>query len=187
VTPAEVERLGTQGWFERSAFPAAADAAAVALRRADLGLFKPAGVSRGQVLDATVRNDAILWIEPGDAELAPLHAAFEALRGELNRDAWLGLTRFELQLAHYPADGARYVRHRDAFEGEPRRRVTAIVYLNPDWQPAHGGQLVLHTEPAVEIAPRLGQSVIFLAAKVEHEVLPTHARRLAATAWYHSS
>ena len=126
----------------------------------------------------------MLWVEADDPQFAALVAGFEALRTELNQDAWLGLTRFDLQLAHYPANGARYVRHRDAFAASNQRRVTAIVYLNPDWKPADGGLLRLHTDPPVEIEPRLGQSVIFLAAKVEHEVLPSWARRLAATGWY---
>lgn len=30
----------------------------------------------------------------------------------------------------------------------PRRRVTAIIYLNREWTPVHGGQLLLHTGKA---------------------------------------
>lgn len=51
-----------------------------------------------------------------------------------------------------PDCGARYVRHLDAFRGGggdgggadgggERRVVTVLVYLNPDWRPAHGGHL----------------------------------------------
>ena len=110
---------------------------------------------------------------------------FETLRGELNREAWLGLTRFEVQLAHYPGHGEGYARHRDAFVGRASRRVTAIAYLNPAWTSGHGGELRLHGTTTVDVEPRLGRLVVFMSAELEHEVLPTWSSRLAATAWYY--
>jgi SM-20-related protein len=47
--------------------------------------------------------------------------------------------------------------------------------------------LRLHGDAAVDVAPVLGRLVVFLSAKVEHEVLPTWAPRLAVTAWYYAS
>jgi len=44
-----------------------------------------------------------------------------------------------LGLTSYPGAGARYAAHTDTFEGDPARRVTAILYLNPDWRPGDGG------------------------------------------------
>lgn len=184
MTEAEVESLGTRGWFERDRFPAAAQASSVALHRAASGLFVPAGISRGHQVVQTVRTDRLLWVDADDPQLGELFAAFEALRVELNEGAWLGLTRFDLQLAHY-APGGHYARHRDALQGENNRRVTAIVYLNPDWKPADGGHLRLWVEPPVDVEPRLGQSVVFLSEQVEHEVLRSNSSRLAATAWYY--
>jgi SM-20-related protein len=185
MTEAEIQHLGERGWFVRNGFPGAHDAARVAQQRAAAGAFGPAAIARDHHRDESVRNDRVLWVSEEDAELAELRAAFEALRDELNQGAWLGLTRFDLQLAHYPGDGARYVRHKDALEGAQNRRLTAIVYLNPDWEPSHGGQLQLHSVPPAQVAPVLGQVVVFLATAVEHEVLPTWAPRLAATAWYY--
>jgi SM-20-related protein len=110
--------------------------------------------------------------------------AFEALRVQLNREAYLGLGRFELQLAWYPANGARYARHLDSFPGSDNRRVTAIVYLNDGWKPEHGGQLRLHVEPPLDVAPVADRSVVFLSERIEHEVLPNFADRYAIAAWY---
>lgn len=68
--------------------------------------------------------------------------------------------RRSMQLAYYPGNGRRYVRHRDAFpadtfdegkEGEGRkdkvlesmRCLTVTYYLNADWTPEQGGELRL--------------------------------------------
>lgn len=181
---AELDDLRTHGWFVRETFaPAAAAAVEVAGR---LAAFVPASVSRARHADATIRTDRRLWVEPADVPLAPLVAAFEALRVELNADAWLGLVRFDLQLGFYAGDGGHYSRHRDAFVGEDNRRVTAVAWLNPAWVPAHGGELLLHVAPEVRLSPSLGRVVVFLSEQVEHEVLPTWAPRFAATAWYYA-
>ena len=64
--------------------------------------------------------------------------------------------------------------------------VTAIYYLNEGWTPSDGGVLRLHIADGqlVEGQPILDRLVIFLSDRVEHEVLPAHAERLAITAWY---
>lgn len=151
-----------------------------------------AGTGRGAALDPDVRGDAIAWLDRDGASpaIARVLDAFEALRGELNRDLFLGLGRFEAQAAHYAGGGARYVRHRDAFRGGPNanRRLTAIYYVNEAWTPAHGGVLRLYPEPdgpPVDVEPRADRLVVFLSAEVEHEVLPVFAPRWAVTAWYY--
>ena len=106
---------------------------------------------------------------------------------EINNDAWLGLTRFDVQLAHYASGGSGYARHRDALRGAHGRRLTAVSYLNAAWTPADGGRLRLHVSPEIEIDPVMGRLVVFLSERVEHEVLPMFASRYAATAWYYGA
>jgi SM-20-related protein len=188
----EIEALGTQGFFVRDAFLGEEQARAVqaqAQARVASGGLRPAAIRRGadRSEDTAVRGDFITWLapEPGTA-LGVLWEAFAALGEELSRSAYLGLGRFDVQLAHYPGGGTRYVRHRDAFPGQSNRRLTAIYYANPDWRPEHGGQLRLYREEApLEVAPTLDTLVVFLSERLEHEVLPTHAPRLAVTAWYY--
>jgi len=119
--------------------------------------------------------------------LQALHARFVELGRALTELAWLGLGRMDLQAAHYPPTGAHYVRHRDALTGPESRRVTAIWYANPEWHPAHGGQLRLYptSGPTVDVEPALDHLAVFLSEKVEHEVLPAWADRYAVTAWYY--
>lgn len=180
LTDAEVAALGDAGWFSREVFLGGelahrlrAQAASVPLRRA--------GVRREGELDDAVRTDELAWVTP---ELFPeAVACFEALMTQLNERAWLGLRRFDLQLARYQP-GAKYVRHLDAFPGDDNRRVTAIVYLNPAWTEGDGGKLRLFVEPPVDVEPRLDRLVVFRSGLLEHEVQPAHAERWALTAWY---
>ncbi len=145
-----------------------------------------AGVRRGgdHSLDPSIRSDSIGWVDQqtGGA-LGELHAFFEALRERLNREAYLGLRRFEVQAGWYPP-GAHYSKHRDAFPGDDNRRVTASAYLNAGWRPEHGGVLRLHVEPAIDVEPIAGRVVVFLAERIEHEVVVANVERAAVTAWY---
>ncbi len=182
----QIARLGEPGWVVHDGF--LGTTLATQLRREAEGVpLDPAGVRRGadHQLDASVRGDAIAWLTREEARGAFVEAVgrFEALQQELNERAYVGLRRFELQLARY-AGGAHYARHLDAFPGDDNRRVTAIVYLNPGWSPADGGLLRLHGATPHEVAPVLDRLVVFRSALVEHEVLAASAPRWALTAWY---
>lgn len=183
-TPAEVEQLGTPGFFTRASFLGPQLAAGVRAQALLLPL-KRAGIRHAHDRDDSVRTDEIAWLtaDGSTGALAEVVAGFTALMHALNEDAWQGLRSFDLQLAHY-GPGARYARHRDAFPGQDNRRVTAIIYLNPAWGPADGGQLRLHLEPRLDIAPTLDRLVVFRSEVVEHEVLEARADRWALTAWY---
>jgi SM-20-related protein len=184
-----LDALAVAGFFTRDRV--LGESEALALRRSAESLhaadaFRAAGIGRGSERRAELatRSDATAWLWPDSPGFAPLFGLFEALRVGLNRAVYLGLERYEVQLARY-AEGARYQRHQDAFAGPASRRVTAIYYLNPDWIPAHGGELRLYVSPPVELAPVADRLVVFLSDRVEHEVLPTRATRFAATAWYY--
>lgn len=191
LTDDEVAQLGERGFFVRDSF--LGKDTALGVRAAvealyDAGRFHPAGLSRGAAhrLDVSQRGDEITWLTPETPPLAALLQGFEALRDEINRGAYLGLDRFEVQAARYPGSGARYVRHRDAFPGQGNRRLTALCYLNPEWRPEHGGALRLYLdEGPLDVEPLLDRLVVFLSERLEHEVLPAHALRLATTAWYY--
>jgi SM-20-related protein len=188
----EIEALGRVGFFTRDAFLGEERARAIhadAQARVEAGALRPAGIRRGadRTEDTAVRGDFITWVLPeSGTALGALQRSFTELGEALSAGAWLGLGRFDLQLAWYPGGGEGYVRHRDAFPGQSNRRVTAIYYANPGWQPAHGGMLRLYLEEGTrDVAPGLDRLVVFLSERLEHEVLPAHAPRLALTAWYY--
>ena len=182
--PGEVEALGARGYFVRDGFLGRELALAVRAAAAGVAL-RPAGIRRSHELAPEVRSDELAWLTREDASGPFVEAIerFEALRVEVNEAAWLGLRTFDLQLARY-GPGARYVRHRDAFPGDDNRRLTAIVYLNDGWVPAHGGELELCVEPPVRVPPVLDRLVVFRSESIEHQVLEAHAERWALTAWY---
>lgn len=157
-------------------------------------------------------------LKPGQTELGEgLTSVLEYLSCTLQK-LLAGLIHLngvtEYQLAVYPALELQqgYDRHRDAFpvrekEDEEQRRVTAIVYLNPqDWNAGKGGELRLFRQEEVEvdIFPSGGKCVVFLSGVWDHQVLPfatsspsrvlkdeesgvmgsVESGRIALTAWY---
>lgn len=193
--PAPVlDALATDGWCVRPDFLPAPLVAALArecrLRHA-AGGFHSAGTGSGAApVISEGRGDRVLWLETGDPHpaVAGYQACLEGLRQAVNRDLFMGLRDLEAHFALYPP-GARYRRHLDRFRDDDRRALTAIVYLNQDWEAADGGQLRFWPDaegsgPALEFLPRGGTLVTFLADQFWHEVLPARRERLALTGWF---
>lgn len=196
LTDAEVEALSRTAYFVRDGVFGTSVATSIAREAMALCEGRPLrtpGMGRQALQAYALRNDAIAWVEPDDSgpALRALHGWFTALAAEVNRSVYLGLGRFDVQLARYAGEGARYTRHRDAFSGPgqagPNRRLTAIWYANAEWHEAHGGLLRLYPEgmEPVDVAPVLDRLVVFLSDRLEHEVLPAYAPRVALTAWYY--
>ncbi len=179
----EAEALATKGYFVRPSFlPENEIREAYTFAVAQVEQLKPASFGRQGEVDLNVRGDFTAFLDH-----SPPHDAFTALMRDLNASLYLGLKGFQTQLGFYPGNGAKYVRHLDALPGKSSRRITALLYLNRDWQPAHGGQLRLNVDPPLEVEPLLNRLVVFSSERIEHEVLPSFAPRLALTAWYRTT
>ena len=155
----------------------------------DDGAFQRAGIGRAdaQQLRPEIRGDRIHWLDPftvGDAQREYLRL-LGSLQSALNRTLFLGLFHFEGHFALYPP-GTFYRRHLDVFRDAPERTVTCILYLNPQWQPGHGGELRIFLEngTTMDVAPRMGTLVVFLSHELEHEVLETMCERMSVTGWF---
>jgi len=114
---------------------------------------------------------------------------FEELRLTLNRILQLGLFEFEIHFARYPA-GVRYARHVDQFQGDGRRQLSCVLYLNENWKYEDGGELRLYLNgddtKFEDVLPQGGRLVIFLSARFAHEVLPARRERLSIAGWFKS-
>lgn len=155
--------------------------------------FKQAGVGRQDdyQLNPFVRGDHICWLDLNTPLLEDYQQFIEGLRLAINRELFLGLFDYECHYAVYP-DGAFYRRHLDAFKGESNRRLSTVLYLNPDWQNGDGGELQMYEPgeftdfplPFLSIEPLFGRMVFFLSEEFPHEVRPAKRKRYSLTGWY---
>jgi SM-20-related protein len=156
----------------------------------DAGEFTGGEIGRS-VNDArqpAVRGDFICWVQP-DSDLArhPFFAWMAGLRAVLNERYGMGLRSQEFHFARYDA-GAGYRKHIDQHRGSDQRKISIVLYLNPDWDPADGGELCLYQpyDPDAEIgrfAPLGGRLAVFVSGVMPHEVLPARATRWSLTGW----
>ena len=186
--------LRTGGISIRDQFVSAADVLALrecARTRELRGGFAPARVG-GQGSEQrrdNIRGDFTCWLrEPLQPPERVLLKRLEELRRQLNSDAFLGLFELELHYAKYPA-GSAYSRHVDQPMGSTQRKVSLVLYLNPEWQPTDGGILRIHgaDDAFLDVEPIAGRLVCFLTPSREHEVLQARRERLSISGWFRSA
>lgn len=138
--------------------------------------------------DESERGDFISWIDT--QEKIGCTAEFLMRIGEVqqhfNRTHFLGLKSIETHFAVYP-NGTFYKPHRDVHRQGSSRVVSFVHYLNPEWEPGHGGELVIYEDSgtAHTIKPIYGRTIFFLSEML-HEVLPTSSLRRSITGWMHN-
>ncbi|HLA30902.1 MAG TPA: 2OG-Fe(II) oxygenase [Pseudomonas sp.] len=186
-----VDKLAEQGWALQPLFAPpllTLELAEECRKRAARGALAPAGIGRGaqQQIREGVRGDHIQWLEPGQAPASDQYLQLmDELRQALNRGLYLGLEDYESHFALYPP-GAFYQKHVDRFRDDDRRAVSAVLYLNADWQAEQGGALRLYLPDGSsrDVLPQAGSLLLFLSADMPHEVLPATRERLSLTGWF---
>ena len=186
-----LDDLAEQGWaIVANALPAdlTLELAQECRARANQGALQPAGVGRGSAhgVQEGVRGDHIQWLEPGQCAAGDRYLAMlDDLRGQLNQALYLGLEDYEGHFALYPP-GTFYQKHLDRFRDDDRRAVSAVFYLNEDWQAEQGGALRLYLPNGEtrDVLPQAGSLLLFLSADMPHEVLPASRDRLSLTGWF---
>ncbi len=189
--PQYADALADEGWFvipDALSEQAVESIKDVILKTQQTADFKKAGIGTGAdfQLNNSVRGDFIHWISrhPHETVLQEWMQSMSALRTGLNRELFLGLQDIEMHMAIYPP-GTFYQRHLDQFNERSNRIISVVLYLNQQWQPGMGGELVIYrtnAEPVI-VEPRAGTLVCFLSDQIEHEVLTTHVERFSITGW----
>lgn len=154
-----------------------------------LGSLQPGGIGRGvqHTLVAAIRTDTLRWLLPDSPAESAYLAWMEQLRLGLNRRLFLGLFDYEAHFAVYAA-GGHYRKHLDAFQGNTNRVLSTVLYLNPHWSPADGGELRIHAATGdallATVMPEFGTLVLFLSANFPHEVAITQRPRYSIAGWF---
>ncbi len=186
-----IDDLASQGWSQRAFFAPEVltrELAVECRKRAQSGQLSAASVGRGgaQQVQEGIRGDRIQWLEPGQSDTCDQYLQLmDGLRQALNQAFYLGLEDYECHFACY-APGAFYQRHLDRFRDDDRRTVSAVFYLNEDWQVEQGGALRLYLpdEREHDVLPQAGTLALFMSGEVPHEVLPATRERLSLTGWF---
>jgi SM-20-related protein len=192
----------------------ALDAELVLAARAELQRVHVAGelkVDQHQK-ENNVRNDLVGWIDSSSVEtasgsssaLAPVFSLLRGVPAEIERHSnWKLSVPALVQAALYNGSDKEpsfYQNHLDC--GDPTsnpRRVTALFYLNPDYDATrHGGYLRAflprskddligneneNERKYIDVEPVGGRLLLFNSCEVEHQVLPATASRMAMTLW----
>ena len=162
-----------------------------------------------------IRGDSICWVDFNTSPFNthPFTGFLAELRQTLNQQYYLGLRSEEFHLARYDS-GYGYSRHLDQHRNSPHRKISAVLYLNDDWNAEDGGELCLYeTTPDAEVQhddtaqatletqaqttktgtplervtkllPLPGRLVVFRSDTIWHEVLPTRRTRWSLTGWF---
>ncbi len=154
--------------------------------------FQPAAIGRGveKQLESNIRGDRIAWLDMNNALPAQRRylKMLEKLRQEINRRLYLGLFDLETHVAIYNP-GSCYQKHMDNFQGDNRRVLTMVLYLNNHWKAADKGEIRLYFDDSdesdyIDIPPKAGRLVSFISNRFPHEVLRTQRERLSITGWF---
>lgn len=151
--------------------------------------------------DTATRGDVIGWFDSTtkgwpygrglDKYLLKLGTLISEL-GKLVPELARITSRSKAMVACYPGGGSRYVKHVDNDGKHPlcRTRVlTALMYLNPEWEQGDGGELVVYDAEDTNarrrvVAPLCNRVLLFWSDwRTPHEVLAAQKDRYAVTLW----
>ncbi|KAG6460090.1 egl nine homolog 1 isoform X3 [Manduca sexta] len=146
----------------------------------------------------TIRSDRITWIDGKEQHcfhIGQLISQVDNIILRANKMANNGKMgdyiingRTKAMVACYPGSGSHYVKHVDN-PNKDGRCITAIYYLNLDWDVKRCGGLLRvfpeDTNQVADIAPIFDRMLFFWSDRRNpHEVQPAYSTRYAITLWY---
>jgi SM-20-related protein len=156
-----------------------------ALKEQSLLMEAGTGNSEAVAYDSAVRSDSIYWLDKKHNNVFEneFFDQIEAFVKYLNESCYTGITGYEFHYSLYEK-GDFYLKHLDQFKSNPSRKYSMISYLNSNWQPVDGGELLIHQENNLQkISPTQGKTVFFKSDELLHEVLVTQNIRMSITGW----
>ncbi|MBG5919980.1 2OG-Fe(II) oxygenase [Providencia stuartii] len=182
-----IDSLSTQGWYVWDDFLNPSEIQAI--KSCIPEKLHDARIGNGESLqdNKTIRGDQTIWLESEmGAPIAEYMAKMDVIRQALNQQCYMGLRDFETHFCRYP-NGAFYKKHVDNFQGQGRRKVTTVLYMNEAWQRGDGGELVVYDHQdnkLFQLDPLAGRMIVFMSEEFPHEVLPTQQKRESIAGWF---
>lgn len=182
-----IDSLSTQGWYVWDDFLNLSEIEAIKGCIPDN--LHDARIGNGESLhgNKAIRGDQTIWLESEMGEpIASYMAKMDEIRQALNRSCYMGLRDFETHFCRYP-NGAFYKKHVDNFQGQGRRKVTTVLYMNEAWKSGDGGELVVYDQQdnkLFQLDPLAGRMIVFMSEEFPHEVLLTQQKRESIAGWF---
>ncbi|MDC0535049.1 2OG-Fe(II) oxygenase [Francisellaceae bacterium] len=148
--------------------------------------FDKAGIGKDieHQIKTEIRGDWVYWLSKNDQQKGVQYYfnAIDKLRALINYSFFLSLTDFEAHFAVYPI-GKFYLKHRDQFKGNDIRQISLVFFLNDEWKPSDQGELCVDNDKETKIIEPIANRLVCFKSSLEHEVLPTNAKRYSLTGW----
>lgn len=147
--------------------------------------YRDAKLAEG-VRKTDIRGDRIRWITKDFFAGYYYLQSINELAHLFNRTLFAGIRHSEAHYACYPP-GFGYKWHSDNPVGRDERVVSAVFYLNDEWEDADGGQLSIidsHNQPH-QLLPKANRLVIF-DSNLQHQVEIAHRQRYSIATWLRS-
>lgn len=165
-------RLRDQGRFEQSWSERTENGKTIKFDKEGVFACEPDGA------DYESAPDMLLYMSTLISALPPL--LNQVYPSESNLPLDLSNQAFNAKLAVTSPGGSTYPLHIDNTLGvsnspnDDTRKLTCILYLNPEYQERDGGELrlLLLDHQCLDLTPRGGRMVVFWSDEIPHEVLP---------------
>lgn len=144
--------------------------------------YKAATLTQGERRQS-IRGDDIRWIDEDCPIGMDYLRSIMLLAKYFNQTLYAGIRRSEAHYACYPA-GFGYQWHVDNPKGRDERVISAVFYLNDDWQTTDGGEILVIDKMGKQqtLQPKANRLVIF-DSNLRHQVNITHRYRFSIATW----
>lgn len=181
LTDKQLDAFVTDGWLT---IDNVFDKKALLALQAESGFidYRDAALTDG-IRISDIRGDRIRWITENFFAGYYYLQSINALASLFNRSLFAGIRHSEAHYACYPI-GFGYQWHSDNPAGRDERVISAVFYLNDDWEPTDGGALEVVDKHGVhhEVMPVANRLIIF-DSDLRHQVQTAHRQRYSIATW----
>ena len=144
--------------------------------------YRDAALTAG-IRISDIRGDRIRWITENFFAGYYYLQSINALAALFNRSLFAGIRHSEAHYACYPI-GFGYQWHSDNPAGRDERVISAVFYLNDDWEATDGGALEVVDKHGThhEVMPVANRLIIF-DSNLQHQVQIAHRQRYSIATW----